>query len=334
MKQITIIIPLYCSEQYLSRCLDSLLSQTYKDYSLILIDDGSNDSSGEICEEYASSFDSIIVIHQNNHGQASARNTGLDYYFECTESNWVMFVDSDDWIDSVCLEQMYFAAKKYNKNISMCSYKVVSDYTCNNNHKDNFIYKIIDAEEIYCKKNTLSVVPWAKLYNRDCFKNIRYPVGKICEDEFVTYKVLFQCSSIIYIDNPFYYYFYNEEGVSKNVWSHRKLVSLEALRNQIVFFQDNGYERAYNQALYNAAINISNNCLQVQDSTTIYDKEEYFRLLSREMRDILSFKNAKKVLLFSEFKHFYEIAYPGFMKQYWRFQSIKSKIKGRNSEKN
>ena len=325
MKQISIIVPIFCAEKYLNRCLKSIFSQTIKDFILILVDDGSIDSSGLICDEYANFCDTVIVLHQINQGQAQARNMGLDCFFEFTDSNWIMFVDSDDWIDSACLEQLYLAAKKNNKRISMCSYKEVFDYTCFN-HKDSYNFKIIGAEEIYCEKHILSVVPWAKLYKRECFQNVRYPVGKICEDEFVTYKILFQCSNIVYTDSPFYYYFYNEEGVSKNVWSPKKLDSLDALRNKIVFFQDNGYVRAYNKSIIDAAMNISKNYIQINETECIIGKEKYKKILSSELKSIFRYKGAKRILPFTQYQYLYEIAYPKLMKYYWCMKSIKSKI--------
>ena len=326
MKQISIIVPIFCAEKYLNRCLKSIFSQTIKDFILILVDDGSIDSSGLICDEYANICDTVIVLHQINQGQAQARNMGLDCFFEFTDSNWIMFVDSDDWIDPICLEQMLLASKKYDKKIIMCDYEEVLDYTYNS-YEENPTCKIISAEEVYCNKNTLSVVPWAKLYKRECFQDLRYPVGKICEDEFVTYKILFKCSSIIFLDSPYYYYFYNEDGVSKNDWSPKKLVSLEAMRNQIVFFQKFGYERAYNKSIINAAMNISKNYIQLNETEYITDKEEYKKILCAELKSIFGYTGAKKMLPFTQYRYLYEIAYPKLMKYYWYLQSIKTKLK-------
>lgn len=329
---INITVPIYYVEKYINRCIKSVFSQTQDDFELVLVDDGSPDNSGMICDNYAEKDSRVVVIHKSNGGLSDARNVGIDWSFLYSSSEWITFLDSDDLVHPKYLEYLYTVAMMTNCKVSVCGYQKTKDDALLE-PDDSFNYKTMDVEDFYCQGDLSFIVAWGKLYKKELFENIRYPVNKLHEDEYVTYKILFSLNQIVLVQHSFYFYFYNEASITAN-WSPKRLDSLEALRNQIVFFQDNGYERAYNQALYNAAINISNNCLQVQDSTTIYDKEEYFRLLSREMRDILSFKNAKKVLPFSEFKHFYEIAYPGFMKQYWRFQSIKSKIKGRNSEKN
>lgn len=326
MKQISIIVPIFCAEKYRNRCLKSIFSQTIKDFILILVDDGSIDSSGLICDEYANFCDTVIVLHQINQGQAQARNMGLDCFFEFTDSNWIMFVDSDDWIDPICLEQMLLASKKYEKKIIMCDYEEVLDYTYNI-YEEKPTCKIISAEEVYCNKNTLSVVPWAKLYKRECFQDIRYPVGKICEDEFVTYKILFKFSSIIYLDSPYYYYFYNEDGVSKNDWSPKKLVSLEAMRDQIDFFRNNGYEDAYKQGIINSAMNICKNYIQLKETEYIPDKEKYEQILRSELKKVFRLRDAKKILPFSQYMYLYEIVHPYAMKVYWYWQSFKTKLK-------
>lgn len=329
---ISVIIPVYKVEKYIYRCIKSVLKQSLDNFELILVDDGSNDKCGDICDSFALLDERILVIHKLNGGLSDARNAGIDWAFINSDSDWLTFIDSDDWVDPKYLEYLYTVTMMTNCKVSVCDYQKTNGNVFLES-KASFNYKTIDVEDFYSQGGLSFIVAWGKLYQKELLKDIRYPVNKLHEDEFVTYRVLFSFNHIALVQQNLYFYFFNQDSITAK-WSPKRLDSLEALRNQIVFFQDNGYERAYNQALYNAAINISNNCLQVQDSTTIYDKEEYFRLLSREMRDILSFKNAKKVLPFSEFKHFYEIAYPGFMKQYWRFQSIKSKIKGRNSEKN
>ena len=328
---ISITVPIYYVEKYINRCVESVFSQTQDEFELVLVDDGSPDNSGMICDNYAEKDSRVVVIHKSNGGLSDARNVGIDWSFLYSSSEWITFLDSDDWIHPKYLEYLYTVAKMTNCKVSVCGYqKTKGDAFLES--EDSFHYKTMDVEDFYCQGDLSFIVAWGKLYQKGLFENIRYPVNKLHEDEYVTYKILFSLNQIALVQHNFYFYYYNEDSITAN-WSVKRLDSLESLRNQINYFQDNGYERAYNQALLNAAINISQNYLQVQNSTDIYGKEEYLSLLSREMRDILSYKNAKNVLRFSEFKHFYEIAYPGFMKQYWRLQSIKSKLKGRKSEK-
>ena len=104
---ISIIVPVYNTGKYLHRCIESILAQTYNDFELILIDDGSTDNSGKICDEYAKTDDRIVVLHQENKGQAVARNVGLDYVFEKDKSEWITFIDSDDWIHPKRVDYLY-----------------------------------------------------------------------------------------------------------------------------------------------------------------------------------------------------------------------------------
>ena len=320
------IVPLYNVEKYLTRCVDSVLSQGFNSFELILIDDGSTDLCSEICERYLDCAIEIIIIHQKNQGQASARNIGLDYVEKYSKSGWITFVDSDDWISKEYLELLFKSAKKNNTSISICNYN--EEFERNENAINKAIKdKLMKTEDLYCDYSTLSVVPWGKLYNRRCFQGIRYPVGKICEDEFVTYKVLFQYSYIPFVVDSLYYYFQNKDGVSKTAWTPRRMDSLEALRNQVDYFKKNNLEKAYKRSIINAAINISNNYNQIIDSNKLIYKEKYIEKLRIELRKILRYKNAKRIIPFNEYIYLYDIAYPCLMNQYWRIQTVKSKIK-------
>lgn len=326
MERISVIVPMYNVEKYLKRCLDSICAQTFTGFEVILVDDGSTDMSGEICEKYANERIDFLVIHQNNQGQARARNLGLDYLFEYNKSDWVTFVDSDDWINDRYLEVLYGSVKKYNTGISICGYKEAVEKIEYTSYEDIHI-SLVKTEEIYCKHNTLAVVPWGKLYNKACFNEVRYPVGKICEDEYLTYKILFMYSEIPFINNSLYNYFCNEAGVSKSMWSPRRLDSLEAMQNQIDYFRDHGLHQAYNRSIFNAAMNISRNYMEIGILEDAKKKKKYRKMLQFELRKILRYKDAKVILPFSDYKPIYEIAYPHFMKQYWRVQSVKSKFK-------
>ena len=122
MSIISVIIPIYNNEKYIQRCLDSILKQTFFNYDLILVDDGSSDNSGSICEEYAQKDKRIQVIHQENNGLSAARNSGLEWMYANSKCEWVSFVDSDDWIHPRYLEALLHAVNSKNVKISACSH--------------------------------------------------------------------------------------------------------------------------------------------------------------------------------------------------------------------
>ena len=190
MALISIIVPVYKVEPYLKRCVDSILAQTFTDFELILVDDGSPDNCGAICDEYASLHGNVRIIHQQNQGVSVARNAGINFAFENSNSKWITFIDSDDWVHPQYLELLLKAVIENNVAISVCGFiKTFGEEPDMKN--DGIEINVISPEKLYVENNVNATVPWGKLYTKECFKEIRYPVGKIHEDEFVTYKILF-----------------------------------------------------------------------------------------------------------------------------------------------
>ena len=123
MAQISVIVPVYKVEPYLRRCVDSILAQTFTDFELILVDDGSPDNCGAICEEYEKKDSRVHVIHQENEGLSAARNAGIEWVFANSNSEWLNFVDSDDWVHPQMLERLYHAVLEHNVKVSICGYE-------------------------------------------------------------------------------------------------------------------------------------------------------------------------------------------------------------------
>ena len=244
MPTITVVVPVYKVEMYLKRCIDSILNQSFKDYDLILIDDGSPDASGCICDQYAAQYSFIHVIHQQNGGLSAARNTGIGWAFEYSNSQWLTFIDSDDWIHSNYLEVLLSAARLTNTNISCCSFYK----TAKIEDVDLFSSKIepctLKTEEFWCSNNLTAIIAWAKLYKKDLFSEIRYPIGKLHEDEFTTFRILFKETVISYIDLPYYFYFQREQSIMHGVWNEKHIAEVEAKQLQVNYFLQNGYHKA------------------------------------------------------------------------------------------
>ena len=242
MPTISVIVPVYKVEPYLNRCVDSILRQTYQDFELILVDDGSPDRCGEICDEYARQDSRVHVIHKENGGLSDARNAGIDWVEANSDSRWLIFADSDDWVHPELLARLLDAATAFDLKISVCGYQETEGADpavlpedmrpCRWTPKRFYMGHFVNA-----------TVAWGKLYSRSCFRDIRYPVGKIHEDEFVTYRLLFAQKEIAVVPAPLYAYFINPKGIIRSAWSPKRFHAWEAYDQQLAFFTAMGDEK-------------------------------------------------------------------------------------------
>ena len=163
MPKISVIVPVYKVEKYLNRCVDSILSQTFTDFELILVDDGSPDKCGEICEEYANKDSRIHVIHQKNGGLSAARNTGIDWANANSNSKWITFIDSDDWVHHEYLKQLLETANARNVDICVCNYTSCPEGSEPVERRHTNEIKLCSPEEIWCQKRVNAVIAWGKI---------------------------------------------------------------------------------------------------------------------------------------------------------------------------
>ena len=240
MELISVIVPVYNVEKYLERCMESLLAQSYEHLQIILIDDGSTDKSGEICDRYAKQDQRIEVIHKENGGLSSARNAGLD----CVKGEYITFLDSDDVLykDYICF--LYEMLKKYKADLSICRYQRFVDIEEINNKK----VELCDIEELNYKEalKMLLYTPdkmpqssWGKMYQKNLFRNIRYPLGKINEDMAITYKLIYQAKKIVYTPAKFYFYFQRMDGIVRSKFSERTMDAIEFSTEILRFVKEN-----------------------------------------------------------------------------------------------
>jgi len=246
MCEIKIIIPVYKTEKYIDRCINSIINQSFKNYEIILVDDGSPDKCPEICDTYAAQDKRISVIHQNNLGLSAARNTGLGYAVEC---NYVAFIDSDDWIHPLFLESLYNAiqttgcamAISGHQKTSGCITPVINDAL------NPTIYS---AEDCYCLKVISTTPAWGKLYKRELLKDFIYPINRIHEDYYTTWKLLFKAQKIAVVSQPMYFYYQNPEGIMRSRWKPCHMDFFPAMDEKIAYFHKNGYKEAEKRAAY------------------------------------------------------------------------------------
>ena len=235
MPTISVIVPVYKVEQYLHRCVESILNQTFTDFELILVDDGSPDNCGAICDEYAGKDNRVTVIHQKNGGLSAARNAGIDWSFANSDSQWLTFIDSDDWVHPQYLEILYNVVRDNNAKVSCCAFESVKeDKPFENITVPNI--EMVDTKKFYLENNVNFTVAWGKLYYKSCFVNIRYPVGKIHEDQFTTYKVLFETENVRFVKEKLYYYYLSPNSIMRSKFSIKRYDDIEALDEQICFF--------------------------------------------------------------------------------------------------
>lgn len=287
MADICIIVPVYKVEEYLRRCVDSILKQTYQNYELILIDDGSPDNSGMLCDEYSGMDSRIHVIHQKNGGLSAARNTGINWAFAHSDSKWLTFIDSDDWIHPQYLEVLLHAATMFNVSVSIGE----ALWTKNEQlpEKIEALPELWRTEDYYLSHNANATVAWGKLYRKECFKELRYPVGKIHEDEYVTYRILFEYEQISVVSQPIYGYFQNDQGIVRRKWTPKRLDALEGLEGQVSYFLERGLPEVAHRRFSALVYVIIENMDKVEMCDELGWKKRWYykKLLRRRLRKCL-----------------------------------------------
>ena len=312
MPSISVIVPVYKVEAFLHRCVDSILAQTYTDFELILVDDGSPDRCGEICDVYAQKDSRIHVIHQKNGGLSAARNSGIDWVMKHSDSRWLAFVDSDDWVHPDFLKILYETAENTGCKISACGFfctggEAIPQYT-------DLKMECISADDYYCGNYHKGATPaaCAKLYNRSLFRKLRYPVGKLHEDEFTTYVMLYEVGRIGVTPAELYAYYQNPESITRSDWHPGRMHVLEAFEQQIEFARKNENKRLLNKVVLQSIYSIYEH---LGKAPKVYQKE-----LRRKLRTVL--KLGQECGCFSEKDSslwVYEAAYP--CKPYWWLRS-------------
>lgn len=202
---ISIIIPVYNVEKYIHRCINSILNQTFKDFELILVNDGSTDNCGEICDFYGSIDDRVKVIHKNNRGVSDARNRGIDI----AKGNYISFVDSDDFIELDMYESMYKKIEEDNADICICGIREIKE---DGNIIQQYIPSNINLKEIITR-----AYPCNKLFNKELFKDNRFKVGRYYEDLELIPKLYLDTNNITYIKEIKYNYVKRDGSITSKV---------------------------------------------------------------------------------------------------------------------
>lgn len=236
-EKISVIIPIYQVEKFLNKCIESVISQTYKCLEILLIDDGSKDNCPKICDQYAKEDKRIKIIHKENGGLSDARNMGI----KNAKGDYIFFLDSDDWVDQRIISHLYMLIKKYDADIAECQYEKVykEDAIINNEDKEEIkVYTPKESlENLITERSGNRVVSWNKLYKKKLFNQIEFPMGKIHEDEYTTYKLLYQCKKIVVTNLKFYYYRQRENSIISEKFNPKRLDVIQAYEEKLEFYK-------------------------------------------------------------------------------------------------
>lgn len=242
MSEISVIVPVYQAENYLADCIDSILHQTFSDLEVILVDDGSPDGSGAICDEYAARESRVSVIHQENQGQAAARNHAMSL----AKGNWICFVDSDDLIHPQMLELLYNATQKGSCGISMCQMleAVELPETFLKPQKEQFEVVTMDEDKLVQLHDANRYPGWvacAKLIRREFIEHHPFTPGRVYEDNAVVCHWLYEARNVAVMEHALYFYRGNPDSTTKKTFTLKRLDYLWALEEIISFCTNAGY---------------------------------------------------------------------------------------------
>ena len=209
---ISVIVPIYKVEEYLEKCVNSILNQTYSNLEVLLIDDGSPDNCPQLCDDFAKKDIRIRVFHKKNGGLSSARNYGIEH----AKGKYICFVDSDDFVSNDYIETLLKLIKKYNVSISIINYLMVDKETQIPTEKSQIYEKTFNRreaiEELF-KSNGVRDYPWNKMYDASLFSNIKYPVNRKMEDMGTTYKIFAKVEKIAFSNQVGYYYLQRDNSI-------------------------------------------------------------------------------------------------------------------------
>ena len=247
MPKISVIVPVYKVEPYLRRCVDSILSQSYRDFDLVLVDDGSPDACPCICDEYEDRDPRVHVIHRKNGGLSAARNSGIEWALKNSDSQWLTFIDSDDWIHRDFLK-ILLPGTCADAKISACGFERVRQKTEDGEIPEPEI-QFLTSEEAYCRYYGLMMTACCKLVRKELYETLRFPEGKLHEDCYITHCLTFDAETVAIADVNIYYYYTNPQSITRSKWTPRRLDELEAHEQRLPYLQVRGYGDAFRREL-------------------------------------------------------------------------------------
>lgn len=301
MKQdlISVIVPVYNVEKYISRCVESILAQTYTNVEILLIDDGATDNSGKICDDFAKKDKRIVVIHKENEGVSVARNTALDI----AKGKYITFVDSDDYIAEDCVERLYNLLMLYEADISMVGLETVYNYNTKlvkGKKKKISCYSNIEAVETLLYRKGITNGPCGKLYKKQLFDEIHFPAGIVlAEDLAIMYRLLYIAQKVVCSKEKKYFYYQRKSSIihKKN---DKKNMDRIKVSNEILEWSKEICPQCYPAATTRLFVS----CLQALREVTLEDSQN-MELLEEIKKNIKQYRKSimrdKKATLSTRF---------------------------------
>lgn len=309
-EKITVIVPVYNVEHYLDKCLDSVIKQTYKNIEIIVVNDGSTDNSGEICQEYAQKDNRIVYIEKENGGLSDARNAGLDQM----TGSYVTFVDSDDWIEQDYVETLYQKITEYQADIA------IGNYYSFDEERSVFLFHILGDsyyekahdnvsifENLYENQEMRSfalISAWGKLYKARLFEQLRFDIGKLGEDGYLNQKVYLLSEKVIYLNKGLYAYRIRK-GSPSRIWTEKWMHALvDAMSERITLLANMGYPLEKHLAIYRQMLEFSlaNGQASGLSDTATYKEFEMKRTLLNQL-SIQEQKEKKAIVLAANYSY-------------------------------
>lgn len=305
--EISVIVPIYNVEKYLHKCVESILNQTFKNFEIILVNDGATDNCPKIADEFAEKYPDIITtVHKKNGGLGDARNYGINY----TKGKYLLFIDSDDYIAEDMLEMLYNNVKKYGSDIVISGFQSVSE----SGNIISVIKENLSEDEVMNlkdNKNLMMINPaaWNKLYNRELFiqhPDIRYPSRDWYEDIRTTLKLFNVAENITYVNKPLYNYLWREGSITNNKSCERNIEIIYALEDILDYFKKNNMYDTYKEELefltiLHVYLTASVRVLTIDDKNPLLNKFDSFLKVNfpnwKENKYINDLDKNKKLIL-------------------------------------
>jgi len=313
MPEISVIVPVYKAEAYLADCVGSLLSQTFSDFEVILVDDGSPDHCGSLCDGYAAEYDHIFVIHQENRGQSAARNHAMTK----ARGNWICFVDSDDLIHPRMLELLYKAVREGDAAIAMCDMleALILPEDFYREREAAFHTLPMDEEtlvRLYDADEYPGWVACAKLIRRDLIEHYPFREGRVYEDNEAVCRWICEAERLVQTREDLYFYRGNPGSTTKGDFKLKRLDYLWALESIISHYGSLGYQQLRQRFLerYVAAIASCSNGVRYE-----LNQPDLVKAIEKQVRSFL--RREKLTLTHQQFEILLDALHPEIMWLYW-----------------
>ena len=290
---ITVVVPVYKVEKYIDRCVTSIINQSYKNLEIILVDDGSPDNCGKICDDYSTKDERIKVIHKENGGLSDARNAGINI----AKGKYITFIDSDDYIKYDYVEFLYNLILKNNVKVSICSHTVLYD-TGLRIDKETEEFSVLDAKTTIKRilyDDGIDISAWAKMYETTLFNDIKYPKGRLFEDSAITCKILSNCEKIAIRSKSKYFYMIRSDSITNENFNVKKMDLITSTKEmgEYILKKYPDLEDAVNRRIMYAYLSTLSQLANSKDKH-LKEQKEMMEYITKNRQKVLKDENIPK----------------------------------------